>query len=132
MQHKRSQTDVILGHLEDIAPITSLEAFEKYRITRLSARIHDLREQGENIQTEIVKGKDGTRYAKYWLVTGTKLECPYCGNIFDVGQGYDRGVTADCPFCGYPVSLNDEHREVPDWRDEMRESWLMERIANYR
>lgn len=44
-----SQNDTILSHLQAFGRITSLEAIRKYGITRLSARIYDLRDAGHNI-----------------------------------------------------------------------------------
>ena len=61
-----NQNKTVLQHMEKYGSISSYEAFEKYRITRLSARIHDLREQGFNITTEN-KVKKGTHYAVYRL-----------------------------------------------------------------
>lgn len=62
---KLSQEDVIARHLEQKGSITSMEAFEKYKITRLSGRIFDLRARGMDIVTDMVYGKGGTRYAVY-------------------------------------------------------------------
>ena len=39
----------ILNHLKKHKYITSWEAIQEYRITRLSARIYELREKGHNI-----------------------------------------------------------------------------------
>lgn len=61
-----NQNQKILNHLKEHKKITSYEAFEKYRITRLSARIHDLREQGYNITSEMIYG-DEYKYAVYRL-----------------------------------------------------------------
>ena len=66
-----SQNDAILKHLESHTGITSMEAFKLYGITRLSARIHDLKERGHKISTvdrEVDKG-DGkkTRFCEYRL-----------------------------------------------------------------
>ena len=61
-----NQNQKILNHLKEHKKITSYEAFEKYRITRLSARIHDLREQGHNITSDMIYGK-GYKYAVYRL-----------------------------------------------------------------
>ena len=61
-----NQNQKILNHLKEHKKITSYEAFKKYRITRLSARIHDLREQGHNITSEMIYG-DEYRYAVYRL-----------------------------------------------------------------
>lgn len=44
-----SQNETILTHLQAFGRITSLEAIKKYGITRLSARIYDLRDAGHNI-----------------------------------------------------------------------------------
>ena len=62
---KLSQEDVIARHLEQKGSITSMEAFEKYKITRLSGRIFDLRAKGMDIVTDMVYGKGGTKYAVY-------------------------------------------------------------------
>ena len=42
-----------------------MEAFETYRITRLSGRIFDLRARGMDIVTDMVYGKGGIKYAVY-------------------------------------------------------------------
>ena len=61
----------ILTHLEKRGSITSVEAFQLYGITRLAARIKDLRDMGYCIVTHMIEGKnrfgEGTRYAKYVL-----------------------------------------------------------------
>ncbi len=62
---KLSQEDVIARHLEQKGSITSMEAFEKYKITRLSGRIFDLRARGMDIVTDMIYKKDGTKYAVY-------------------------------------------------------------------
>ena len=59
----------ILEHLQTYGTITSMEAFERYGITRLAARISELREKGYDIRTMMVYGRnrydDAVRYAKY-------------------------------------------------------------------
>lgn len=65
MKKRVSQEDVIARHLDEHGSITSWEAFEKYRITRLSGRIFELRQRGLDIVTDMVYRKDGTRYAVY-------------------------------------------------------------------
>ena len=62
---KLSQEDVIARHLEQHGSITSMEAFERYKITRLSGRIFDLRAKGMDIVTDMVYGKGGKKYAVY-------------------------------------------------------------------
>ena len=56
-----SQTVAIFNHLAK-APITALEALDKYQCLRLAARINDLRMQGHTINTEWT-AKNGKRYA---------------------------------------------------------------------
>lgn len=51
----KSQTELVLDYLNTFGSITSLEAFQKLGITRISARIYDLREEGHVIQSEFVK-----------------------------------------------------------------------------
>lgn len=67
----KGQRNAILNHLKNIGTITSMEAFNLYGVTRLSAIIHDLRDMGFPIHTIMVDGKtrfgDSTKYAKYIL-----------------------------------------------------------------
>lgn len=62
------QTRKVLVHLEKSGTISPLEAFGVYRITRLAARIEELRRVGFNIRTLMKKDNTGTRYAEYRLV----------------------------------------------------------------
>ena len=69
----KNQTEAIKIHLINKGSITSLEAFKRYGITRLAARICTLRKYGMSIETKSVKhinafGNSGT-YAKYELIT---------------------------------------------------------------
>ncbi len=57
----KTQADIILGHLQD-GTITSIEAIERYGITRLAAVISQLRQQGHKI---IARNRTvTTRYGK--------------------------------------------------------------------
>lgn len=47
-----TQTERVLRHLKDFGSITTLEAFREYGITRLSARIYDLKMQGYGIEAK--------------------------------------------------------------------------------
>jgi len=71
MSNKETQTKAILDHLMKNGSITSMESFELYGCTRLSARIFDLRKKGYDIETHMIAGKTryGTscEYAKYVL-----------------------------------------------------------------
>ena len=60
-----------VDHMKKYGSITSMEAFREYGITRLSARIKELREMGYNIVTLMVDGtnrySETVRYGKYVL-----------------------------------------------------------------
>lgn len=63
-----SQTKQIKKHLEDGKTITAIEALNDYNCFRLSARIHDLRQQGMNIKRENVRrGWDDKLVGEYRL-----------------------------------------------------------------
>lgn len=67
----KGQTRAIKLYLEEGNTLTSMEAFEKFGCTRLSARVKDLRDSGYNIVTIMCEGNtrygDTCRYAKYRL-----------------------------------------------------------------
>lgn len=64
-----TQNKTILQHLKKKKSITTWEAIANYRITRLAARISDLRHKlGYKIKSTIVT-KDGKTFAKYELIT---------------------------------------------------------------
>ena len=67
-----SQENQILNHLKKHKFITSWEAIQEYRITRLSARIYELREKGFNIITKNVT-ENGKTFAEYSLISTTLL-----------------------------------------------------------
>lgn len=66
-----TQKQTILEHLKQHGSITDLEAYRKYAIRRLGARIYDLRDEGYKITTEdtVKKNRFGkkTRFATYIL-----------------------------------------------------------------
>ena len=70
--NKISQNKKILEHLQSQGTITSLDAINKYGITRLSGRIFDLREQGHPIAKRMITVKnrfgEECRVAEYSLV----------------------------------------------------------------
>ena len=67
-----TQVLTILAHLKRKS-ITSWEAIEKYRVTRLSAVIYVLRQQGYEIQSIREYNKEThTPYARYVLLRGAK------------------------------------------------------------
>ena len=68
---KRDKTTEVLKHLKSRGHITSMDAFNLYGATRLSAIIFNLRKKGYNIVTVDEKCKDRyghtCNYAKYVL-----------------------------------------------------------------
>jgi len=70
VEPKMSQTQMVMSHLVKRGSITSWQAIEEYRITRLSAVIHSLRNShGMNIQsTLITNGRK--KYTIYTLARG--------------------------------------------------------------
>lgn len=63
-----SQTTQIQRHLEKGKSITPIDALNKYGCFRLAARISDLRNDGMNIKTTIVKLKNNKHIATYSAV----------------------------------------------------------------
>ena len=68
-----SQENQILNHLKQHKFITSWEAIQEYRITRLSARIYELREKGYQILTKNIT-ENGKTFAEYSLISTTLLK----------------------------------------------------------
>lgn len=67
-----TQYESILKYINDFGSIAPMEAFERYGITRLAARISDLKAHGEKIERESVEVKN--RYGEYTHVTKYSLE----------------------------------------------------------
>lgn len=131
-EQKRTQEDIIYQHLDN-APITQRIAAERYNIWRLAAVVHRLREEGTEVETEMCKAENGSRYALYWVKQYTKMQCPECGAIFDIGRSpYRNGSVVECPCCG--ADCDREHDDVTyeppeeDWREEQYENWIMTRV----
>ena len=66
-----TQEQKVLRHLQELGSITSWEAIMEYGITRLSAKIFNLRKQGYEIEKEYVTTKNRfgeyCTFAKYML-----------------------------------------------------------------
>lgn len=60
-----SQTTQIQRHLEKGKSLTAIQALNKFGCFRLAARIADLRNDGMNIKTTIVKLKNNKHIATY-------------------------------------------------------------------
>lgn len=65
---KMTQEDIVLQHLRVHGSITSMTAIHLYEITRLSAVIFNLREDGYHIATVYETSKEsGKTYGRYYL-----------------------------------------------------------------
>jgi len=68
---KKSSTQEarIMRHLYEGKAITPLEALNLYGCMRLASVVCRLKQQGHNIEVEMVKSSAGKRFAKYFLAT---------------------------------------------------------------
>ncbi len=68
---KLNQKQKVLRHLKEVGSINPLEALAGYSIMRLAAVIHDLKDEGYDIKTHIVKSRnkfgEKVSFAKYEL-----------------------------------------------------------------
>lgn len=65
-----TQNDTVLMHLQQYGDITALQAFSRYQITRLSARIYELRQAGYCIESVKERNEDDGQsgcFARYIL-----------------------------------------------------------------
>ena len=62
-----SQKDMIRNHLVDVGDISTAEANTVYSITRLAARIGELRNEGLDIETVMHQDRRGRSFARYYL-----------------------------------------------------------------
>jgi len=65
MSNESSQSAKILWHLQNIGPVTALQAMDLFNCMRLAARVADLRDAGHNIQTDMKRLKNGKKIAVY-------------------------------------------------------------------
>ena len=65
-----NKSKMVLDWLKTHAGITSMEAFENFGATRLSAIIFELKRKGYDIETVMVDGRD--RYGNRRVFEGTK------------------------------------------------------------
>ncbi len=68
---KLNQKQKVLRHLKEVGALTPVQAFFDYSIMRLAAVIFDLKEDGHNIKTTILKSEnkfgDKISYGQYKL-----------------------------------------------------------------
>lgn len=64
-----TQDLIVLRHLKQHRHITSWEAITKYHITRLSAKIYNLRQLGYHINSVYEQNEEtGANYVRYFLI----------------------------------------------------------------
>jgi hypothetical protein len=61
------QNKEILAYLEAGGSLTPMDALNLFNCWALSSRISDLKKEGHDIKSELVKGENGKRYSRYWL-----------------------------------------------------------------
>jgi hypothetical protein len=68
---KLTQKEKVLRHLQEVGALTPVQAFFDYSIMRLATRIFELKEDGYNIETIMLKSQnkfgEPVRYAQYKL-----------------------------------------------------------------
>ena len=71
-----TQNDKVITYMNTYNGITTLEAFKNLGVTRLSARIHDIRDMGYVVGDEFIKVIDRngseTRVKMYWIINEPK------------------------------------------------------------
>ena len=66
---QQTQTATIKAHLLSGKTISTWQAYQLYNITCLAQRIHELRNAGMPIDSEMIT-RDGKRFSLYWLAHG--------------------------------------------------------------
>ena len=65
---KDTQVYKVLNHMVNIGHITTYQAYEKYGITRLPARIADISAYGVNVARKTIYDKKrGNHWNEYWI-----------------------------------------------------------------
>ena len=67
-----NQCNKILEYLKQGHKLTPLEGLQLFGTMRLGARVWDLRKQGYNIQSWIIKGDNNKHWAEYHLIQHEK------------------------------------------------------------
>jgi len=68
MKKKLNKSKAILKHLIKYGQINTWQAITKYKATRLSSIIYNLRNEGYDIESIWVQKKDEPRYVMYTLM----------------------------------------------------------------
>jgi len=69
---KLTQKEKVLRHLQEVGALTPVQAFFDYSIMRLAAIVFDLKDDGYDIETIMLKSQnkfgEPVRYAQYKLI----------------------------------------------------------------
>lgn len=65
-----TQNNMLIYHMRKHGSITTMEAFQKYGVTRISARIWEIKRMGFDVETVKETNKNGKTYARYSLKEG--------------------------------------------------------------
>jgi hypothetical protein len=63
----------LLSYLQSGNTLTVAQARSRFRISHPRARIHELRQDGHNIVTEMREGRDGVERAVYSFLPGRRV-----------------------------------------------------------
>ncbi len=69
-ENTKNQCLLILQHLQSGKSINPLQALNQYGCFRLGARIYNLKQNGYNIESRMIKTESGKKYAEYLLRNG--------------------------------------------------------------
>lgn len=61
-----SKQEIVERFLASGRPLTSMDAFRRWNITRLADNVYKMTKAGVNVQTRLVRSGN-TRYAVYWM-----------------------------------------------------------------
>lgn len=66
-----TQKEMVIDFIMENGSITTWQAFEEFGITRLAARIADIRKDGHEVHSETVQTKNRygkpSHYTRYWF-----------------------------------------------------------------
>lgn len=68
-RNKKRQKDIILELLQGGVSVTPMLALNRCGCFRLAAIVHQLRDEGHNIETHRIKSHTGNKYAEYKLAS---------------------------------------------------------------
>lgn len=71
-QTPKTQAEEVLYHLKYIGALSSIQAIKEYGITRLAARVYELKDQGWDVRSEdrefTTRHGKKSSYSEYYLV----------------------------------------------------------------